>query len=112
MRQRLRTGLVMSLLLALPGSSHAANVSGRRGTEIIPASGGSGSGDITSVADCSTGACALADTTFGSGSGFTWTFNAGATDPTLVFGSTTVTAGNFTLTMPTNDATTGLIRIA
>ena len=28
------------------------------------------------------------------------------------FGSTTVTAGNFTLTMPTNDATTGLVRIA
>lgn len=28
------------------------------------------------------------------------------------FGSQTVTAGNFTLTMPVNDATTGLIRIA
>lgn len=28
------------------------------------------------------------------------------------FGATTVTAGNFTLAMPTNDATTGLIRIA
>lgn len=28
------------------------------------------------------------------------------------FGSQTVTAGTFTLTMPTNDATTGLIRIA
>lgn len=28
------------------------------------------------------------------------------------FGSTTVTAGNFSLTMPTNDATTGLLRIA
>jgi len=28
------------------------------------------------------------------------------------FGATTVTAGNFTLTMPTNDATNGLIRIA
>lgn len=28
------------------------------------------------------------------------------------FGSQTVTAGNFTLTMPTNDATNGLIRIA
>lgn len=28
------------------------------------------------------------------------------------FGSQTVTAGDFTLTMPTNDATTGLIRIA
>ena len=28
------------------------------------------------------------------------------------FGSQTVTAGNFTLTMPTNDAATGLIRIA
>jgi hypothetical protein len=28
------------------------------------------------------------------------------------FGSQTVTAGTFTLTMPTNDATTGLLRIA
>ena len=28
------------------------------------------------------------------------------------FGSQTITAGTFTLTMPTNDATTGLIRIA
>lgn len=28
------------------------------------------------------------------------------------FGSQTITAGNFTLTMPTNDATTGLLRIA
>jgi hypothetical protein len=28
------------------------------------------------------------------------------------FGSTTVTAGNFSLTMPTNDSSTGLIRLA
>lgn len=28
------------------------------------------------------------------------------------FGSQTVTAGNFTLTMPTNDASTGLLRLA
>jgi hypothetical protein len=28
------------------------------------------------------------------------------------FGSQTITAGNFSLTMPTNDATTGLLRIA
>jgi hypothetical protein len=28
------------------------------------------------------------------------------------FGSQTVTAGNFTLTMPTNDASNALIRIA
>lgn len=28
------------------------------------------------------------------------------------FGATTITAGNFTLTMPTNDASTGLIRLA
>lgn len=31
---------------------------------------------------------------------------------THTFGSQSVTAGDFTLTMPTNDATTGLIRIA
>lgn len=30
----------------------------------------------------------------------------------LTFGSQTVTAGNFTLTMPTNDASTGLVRLA
>jgi hypothetical protein len=30
----------------------------------------------------------------------------------FAFGSQTVTAGNFTLTMPTNDLTTGLIRIS
>lgn len=30
----------------------------------------------------------------------------------FTFGSQTVTAGNFTITMPTNDATTGLIRLA
>lgn len=29
----------------------------------------------------------------------------------FTFGSQTVTAGNFTLTMPTNDLTTGLIRV-
>ena len=28
------------------------------------------------------------------------------------FGSQTITAGNFSLTMPTNDATTGLLRVA
>lgn len=31
---------------------------------------------------------------------------------TFTFGSQTVTAGNFSLTMPTNDATTGLVRFA
>ena len=31
---------------------------------------------------------------------------------TYTFGATTVTAGNFTLTMPTNDATNALLRIA
>lgn len=30
----------------------------------------------------------------------------------FTFGSQTVTAGNFTLTMPTNDASTGLVRFA
>lgn len=30
----------------------------------------------------------------------------------FTFGSTTVTAGNFTLTMPTNDSSTGLVRFA
>jgi len=31
---------------------------------------------------------------------------------TYTFGSQTITAGNFSLVMPTNDATTGLLRIA
>jgi hypothetical protein len=42
-------------------------------------------------------------------------YNSTQGDKTIAsftFGSQTVTAGNFTLTMPTNDATTGLIRIA
>jgi hypothetical protein len=30
----------------------------------------------------------------------------------FTFGSQTITAGNFTLTMPTNDSTTGLVRFA
>jgi hypothetical protein len=30
----------------------------------------------------------------------------------LTFGSQTITSGTFTLTMPTNDATTGLVRLA
>ena len=37
---------------------------------------------------------------------------AGNTVAVFTFGSQTVTAGNFTLTMPTNDLTTGLIRIS
>lgn len=42
-------------------------------------------------------------------------YNSTATNKAIAaytFGSQTVTAGNFTLTMPTNDATTGLLRIA
>ena len=30
----------------------------------------------------------------------------------FTFGSTTITAGNLTLTMPTNDSSTGLVRFA
>lgn len=37
---------------------------------------------------------------------------AGNAVAVFTFGSQTVTAGNFTLTMPTNDLTTGLIRIS
>ena len=36
-------------------------------------------------------------------------------DPAIAvytFGSQTITAGTFTLTMPTNDGTTGLLRLA
>lgn len=40
-------------------------------------------------------------TTWGSGSGFAWTFNAGATDPVLTFGSGTLAiTGLTTLTLP------------
>lgn len=42
-------------------------------------------------------------------------YNSSQGDKTVAiytFGSQTVTAGNFSLTMPTNDATTGLLRIA
>jgi hypothetical protein len=37
---------------------------------------------------------------------------AGAAVAVFTFGSQTVTAGNFTLTMPTNDLTTGLLRLS
>lgn len=37
---------------------------------------------------------------------------ANAAVAVFTFGSQTVTAGNFTLTMPTNDLTTGLIRLS
>jgi hypothetical protein len=42
----------------------------------------------------------IGTTTFGSGSGITWTFDAGATDPTIAFGSNTMnlTAGTVTAT--------------
>lgn len=42
-------------------------------------------------------------------------YNSSQSDRSIsvhTFGATTVTAGNFTLTMPTNDASTGLVRIA
>lgn len=42
-------------------------------------------------------------------------YNSTATNKAIAaytFGSQTVTSGNFTLTMPTNDASTGLLRIA
>jgi len=37
---------------------------------------------------------------WGSGSGFTWTFNAGATDPTFTFGSGTLLFGSGVFTFP------------
>ena len=36
----------------------------------------------------------IGSTTFGSGSGITWTFDAGATDPTITFASDLITVGN------------------
>ena len=42
-------------------------------------------------------------------------YNSTQTDRAVAvytFGATTVTAGNFTLTMPTNDSSTGLLRLA
>ncbi|MCS7092622.1 MAG: MerR family DNA-binding transcriptional regulator, partial [Patescibacteria group bacterium] len=39
----------------------------------------------------------IGTTTFGSGSGFTWTFDAGATDPTIAFASNQITLGAQTL---------------
>ena len=85
--------LVLSLLLLLPSRSDAANLSGKDASEIIPVGGsaGVGTGDIESVGNCASGGCPLADSTFGSGGTFTWTFNAGATDPTLALGSGTMT---------------------
>ncbi len=56
----------------------------------------------------------IGTSTFGSGSGFTWTFDAGATDPTLAFASNAITIGgaatlNFggTLDLGTNTLSDG-----
>lgn len=40
----------------------------------------------------------IANTIWGSGSGFTWTFNAGATDPTITFGSGVMSFGSANIT--------------
>jgi hypothetical protein len=57
--------------------------------------GGAGITTTTSATDTITLAFAateLGNLTWGSGSGYTWTFDAGATDPTLAFASDTLTA--------------------
>lgn len=46
----------------------------------------------------------IGSTTFGSGSGFTWTFDAGATDPTIAFASNAITITAATSTFAGNVA--------
>lgn len=81
----------------------AISFTGTKGITVLPAdilSGlitvdGAGSGLDADLLD---GVSSLAlptlfgTTTWGSGTGFTWTFNAGATDPVITFGSDTVSA--------------------
>jgi hypothetical protein len=47
----------------------------------------------------------IGTTTFGSGTGFTWTFDAGTTDPTLAFGDNSLTIGS-AATLTATDVTT------
>src|SRR3989344_3532271 len=51
----------------------------------------------------------ISDATFGSGSGFTWTFNAGATDPTLAFASDQITLGATSIVMSTFTSNGGVL---
>lgn len=48
-------------------------------------------GSATDILTLNLDTTEIGTTTFGSGSGFTWTFNAGATDPTLAFASDAIT---------------------
>ena len=51
---------------------------------------------MTNPVDCFT---EIGTTTFGSGAGITWTFDAGATDPTIAFASNAITATAATVTV-------------
>jgi hypothetical protein len=72
---------------------------------------------LTSTTAYWTPSASIAWTTVTLGTAFDCTMIYSTTDTnrnigTFTFGSTTITAGNLTLTMPTNDSSTGLIRFA
>ena len=95
-------------LAADSGSSQSIS-SGNTATFI----GGTGISTIASATDnltLSIETTEIATTTFGSGAGFTWTFDAGATDPTLALASNSIdiTPGNGTSTV---DILTGNLRV-
>src|SRR5690606_35800110 len=50
----------------------------------------------------------IASTTFGSGSPFTWTFDAGTVDPTIAFGSNSLNLTAATVTVTGNLTVSGL----
>jgi hypothetical protein len=90
--------------------------------EVTSANYTAGGAAVTNVAVSSSGTTAI----WTPGANITWTtvtfttdcaflYNTSAANKSIAvftFGSQTVSAGNFTLTMPTNDASNALIRIA
>lgn len=110
-------------LYVVAGSQGAATTAYSATNEVAGAGYTAGGVTFTWVAPSSTGTTAFTSPS----ASFSWTsFTSAAFDATTLynstqgnkafatytFGSQTVTAGNFSLTMPTNDATTGLFRIA
>jgi hypothetical protein len=72
---------------------------------------------LTSTTSFWTPSASISWTTLTSSGSFDATMIYSTTDTNrnigvFTFGATSVTAGNFSLTMPTNDATTGLVRFA
>lgn len=120
-----KDGFKLALFLATASLGAATTAYSTTG-EVTGTGYSAGGVAVTNATDPSTTGTTAFWTPSGSAAWTTVTFS-GAVDAALLyntsstgvlavgvftFSSQTVTAGNFTLTMPTNDATTGLVRIA